>query len=265
MNLISCIVPMYNSSKTILRALESIKNQTYNGEFQLIIIDDGSLDNSVSIVEDFKKKNSDLWIDVIKKENGGVSSARNMGMKYAKGDYIAFLDSDDEWLQEKILLQLETIILNPEIDLIGCTVDGITLKKVLGRKVGLLIELSPFSYIIKTQMSTPTVFFKKEVYKKIGEFDETMKYSEDMNYWLRCMEHFKCYVLNVPLVTVERNNIMKNCGGLSNKLWAMEKGELKNIKYIYEKGLINYFQYIFARLFSLLKFIRRGVLQKTFL
>ncbi|SHM61980.1 glycosyltransferase family 2 protein [Flavobacterium saccharophilum] len=262
MAIISCIVPMYNSSKTIVRALESIRKQTYEGQLQIVVVDDGSQDDSVLLVEDFKSKNNKLWIDLVKKENGGVSSARNEGLKYIKGDYIAFLDSDDIWLSEKIKLQLNAIMENSSIDLLGSTLDDIILTKVLGRKVGRLIPLKPFGYAIKTQLVTSTVFFKREVYEKIGGFDENMKYSEDMNYWFRAMEFFNCYLLNIPLVIMEHNNNMKHAGGLSNKLWAMEKGELMNIKYIYNKGQINFGEFIFASVFSFLKFLRRGVFHK---
>lgn len=262
MTLISCIIPMYNSSKTILRALESIKNQTYLGKFQIIVVDDGSNDQSISLVEGFKNRNSDLWIDLIKKKNGGVSSTRNLGMKYAQGEYIAFLDSDDHWLDEKIDLQLNVMISQKNIHLLGCTGDGITLKRVLGRKVGRLIPLEPFGYVLKSQLITSTVLFKREVYERIGGFDESMKYAEDMNYWLRSMEHFKCYLLNKPLVIMEYNNDMKHSGGLSSKLWAMEKGELKNIRDVYNKEQINFGEYIFASLFSFLKFIKRGLISK---
>lgn len=263
MTLISCVIPMYNSSKTILRALESIKNQTYQGEFQIIVVDDGSYDDSVSLVEDFKNRNFDLWIDLLKKENGGVSSTRNLGMKHAQGEYVAFLDSDDEWLKEKMELQLEVMISHPYIYLLGCTY-GIILKRILGRKVGRLIPLEPFGYVLKSQLITSTIIFRREVYERIGGFDESMKYAEDMNYWLKSMEYFKCYVLNRPLVVMEYSNDMKHSGGLSNKLWAMEKGELKNIGYIYNKGHINFVQYIFASAFSFLKFIKRVISIKIF-
>ena len=191
MTIISCIIPMYNSSKTIIRALDSIRKQTYQeGVLQIIVIDDGSTDNSIDLVQDFKRTYSTMNITLLKKKNGGVSSARNAGLKYAQGNYIAFLDSDDIWLNNKIKLQLDTIIENPNIDLLGSTFDDITLTKVLGRKVGKLIPLKPFGYAIKTQLVTSTVFFKREVYDKIGGLDESMKYSEDMNYWFRGMKFF---------------------------------------------------------------------------
>lgn len=262
MTLISCVIPMYNSSKTILRALESIKNQTYKGRFQIIVVDDGSNDQSVFLVEEFKKDNLDLWIDLIKKENGGVSSTRNLGMKYAQGEYIAFLDSDDHWLKEKIDLQFNVLISQQHIHLLGCTRDETILRRVLGRKVGELIPLAPFSYVLKSQLITSSVLLKREVYERVGGFDESKKYAEDMNYWLRCMEHFKCYLLNSSLVIMECKKDMKHSGGLSSKLWDMEKGELKNIREIYNKEQINFGEFIFASVFSYFKFIRRGLFIK---
>lgn len=253
---------MYNSNKTIIRALESIKSQTYKGKLQIIVVDDGSIDNSFSLVNEFKTENSDLWIDIVRKTNGGVSSARNEGMKCAQGNYISFLDSDDVWLSEKLELQFKSIINNPSIDLLGCRSNFIKKKSVLVKNRNSLIPLFPFTYIIKTQLITSTVLFKKEIYERIGGFNENMKYAEDMDYWLRSMEYYKCFVLNTPLVYMEENNSMKYSGGLSNKLWEMEKGELKNIKYIYKKGQINYAEFVLATVFSFLKYTRRVVLQK---
>lgn len=257
---ISCILPMYNSGRTIFRALESIKEQTFKGSLQIIVVDDGSTDYSISIVKKFKKENFKLWIDIKSKVNGGVSTARNFGLSYAVGDYIAFLDSDDFWLREKLQVQFDTIMENPDIHLLGSTTDGIKLNRFLGKKVERLIKMDPYKYVIKSQLATSTVFFKKDIYDKIGGFDESMKYSEDMNYWMRIMEYYNCYLLNVPLVVMEQNNNMKHGGGLSNKLWKMEKGELKNINYIYSKDLISIPQYAFAIMFSLLKFFKRVII-----
>lgn len=253
---------MYNSSQTIIRAIESVKNQTYSGQVQILIVDDGSTDNSVTLVEDFKKANRSLWIDLFKKENEGVSIARNLAMDNAKGNFFAFLDSDDVWLENKLEVQLSVLNSNSEIDLIGCTANGLIITKVLGRDVGSLIHLSPFRYVIKSLMSTPSVLFRREVYDKVGGFDESFKYAEDLNYWLKCMKYFNCYVLNEPLIYVESNVNLKNSGGLSSKLWEMEKGVLKNIKFIYEEGQINFIQYYFSSIFSFIKFIRRTIIYK---
>ena len=90
--MISIIVPVYNVEKYICRCIDSILDQTYK-DFELILVDDGSTDSSGKICDDYKKR--DKRIKVIHKENGGLSSARNIGLDIAEGDYIGFIDSDD--------------------------------------------------------------------------------------------------------------------------------------------------------------------------
>ncbi|MEH7440146.1 glycosyltransferase family A protein, partial [Neobacillus drentensis] len=95
--MISVVIPMYNSKDTIERALDSIKNQTAFHEIgEIIVVNDGSKDNSLEIVKRYSESNKSMQIKIIDKENGGVSTARNAGLKMAQGEYIALLDSDDE-------------------------------------------------------------------------------------------------------------------------------------------------------------------------
>lgn len=91
--MISIVVPMYNAERYINKCITSILNQTYS-DFELIIVDDGSIDSSLSIVKDYAAKDSRIII--VHKENGGVSSARNEGIRHARGEYICFIDSDDD-------------------------------------------------------------------------------------------------------------------------------------------------------------------------
>lgn len=262
MILVTCIIPMYNSSQTILRALNSIKFQNFDGSFQIIVVDDGSIDNSVILVEKFRDENLDLCIDIFKKKNGGVSSARNFAMDHATGEYIAFLDSDDEWNKEKIQIQIEIMVKNPQIDLLGCrnsTSTSVTLPQSDNLP---LIKLNSFNYVLKTSLITSSVIMRRLIYVEIGGFNENMRYSEDMNYWLRAMQKFNCYLLVLPLIILESNNLVKHSGGLSTKRWEMEKGELENIKYIYKTKQINLMQYFLATVFSLLKYLRRLILLK---
>ena len=94
---------MYNAENVICNALDSVKNQTFPLEkFEIIVVNDGSTDNSFEVVKSYIEKNPDLNIQLINQKNGGVSKARNAALKLAKGDYIALLDSDDEWLPTKI-------------------------------------------------------------------------------------------------------------------------------------------------------------------
>ena len=91
-DVVSIVIPIYNAEKYIAQCLDSILNQTYK-ELQVIVVNDGSKDNSLNILESYANKYSNILL--IKKENGGVSSARNLGLKYASGKYLAFIDADD--------------------------------------------------------------------------------------------------------------------------------------------------------------------------
>ena len=89
---ISVVIPLYNKQKAVVHTVQSVLNQTVS-DFELIVVDDGSTDNSLAVVKAIK----DERVRFIHKENGGVSSARNVGIKVAKGQYVALLDGDDYW------------------------------------------------------------------------------------------------------------------------------------------------------------------------
>ena len=103
--MVSIIVPTYNSSYTIGSTLESIALQTYKN-YEVIAVDDGSSDSTVEIIQSFESKLSSLKV-IIKEVNAGVADSRNVGIKEASGEFIAFLDSDDLWLQDKLQVQVE--------------------------------------------------------------------------------------------------------------------------------------------------------------
>lgn len=111
--LVSIVVPIYNVEDYLTKCVDSVINQTYKN-LQIILVDDGSKDSSSSICDEYLKKDS--RIEVIHKENGGLSDARNVGMKYVKGDYTFFLDSDD-WIDEKIIEKLLTLIIEYDADI----------------------------------------------------------------------------------------------------------------------------------------------------
>ena len=95
--MISVVIPLYNKEKSIAQTLECVLNQTYK-DFEVIVVDDGSKDNSAAIVAQF----TDTRIHLIRQENGGVSAARNRGIEEAQGKYVAFLDADDVWLTDHL-------------------------------------------------------------------------------------------------------------------------------------------------------------------
>ena len=105
-DLISIIIPVYNSSKYLAETIESIENQTYQN-YEAIFIDDGSEDNSIETIEKYKSKNAK--IKIIKLSHQGVSNARNIGIKHARGRFLTFLDADDIWFKEKLEKQINFI------------------------------------------------------------------------------------------------------------------------------------------------------------
>ena len=123
--MISVVLPSYNRAHILPRAIESILGQTYK-DIELIIVDDGSSDNTAEVVGSF----SDSRIVYVRQENAGACAARNNGIAHARGDYIAFQDSDDIWHQDKLEKQLATLQ-NTGADIVFCRMN----RMVGGEKV----------------------------------------------------------------------------------------------------------------------------------
>ncbi|MBJ9722871.1 glycosyltransferase family 2 protein [Acinetobacter calcoaceticus] len=253
---ISVVIPMYNSSKTILRALNSVKNQSYKCEYEVLVVNDGSSDNSRSIVENYipKSINNKFNIVLLDQNNGGVSKARNAGLRIATGDFIAFLDSDDEWFSNKIEKQINLIKQYPDIDFLGCAFDGLYLNKLPEDS---LLKINLEQLIYKNYFQPSTVIMKKDVLIKIGFFDEDQKYAEEGNYFIRVANIFNCYFGNFKVLNYGDGKSGFGVSGLSANLKEMHKGFNKNLKFAYKNNLITLSQYILARTVEQLKYIRR--------
>ncbi|HMJ08789.1 MAG TPA: glycosyltransferase [Pyrinomonadaceae bacterium] len=118
---VSVIIPNYNYDKYISKAIDSVLAQTYTN-IEIIVVDDGSIDNSLSVLEKYGDQ-----ITVLKQQNQGVSPARNAGVAHSSGEYLAFLDADDIWLPEKLERQMERFLGSPEVGLVHCSmtfIDG---------------------------------------------------------------------------------------------------------------------------------------------
>jgi glycosyltransferase involved in cell wall biosynthesis len=258
----SVVIPMYNSEKTILNTLSSVKNQSLQ-PFETIIIDDGSTDKSADLVEEFIQQNNGINIIFIKKSNGGVSTARNAGMKISKGEWIALLDSDDEWLPNKLERQLEVITGYPNIDFLGTTRNNEKINRILWKKIGPLTRISSRLLLIKFIFVVPTIILRKKIITDIGYFDENQKYAEEGNFFIRICNKYNCYLLNESLVITGSGKPHFGQSGLSANLIEMEKGELKNIKDAFNMHILNVLEFNALRLFSLLKYVRRILIVKT--
>lgn len=259
--IISVVIPMYNAEKTIIETLDSVKDQSVL-PFEIIVVNDGSNDNSLNLVKKYIRENSFLKISLIDKANGGVSTARNKGIKVAKGDWIALLDSDDKWFPGKLERQIEVIKRNPQIDFLGASRNGEYFGNILWKKINLLTKISYKMLLVKFVFIVPTIIFKKSITETVGFFDENQRYAEEGIYFIRIAEKFNCYLLNESLAFTGGGKNHFGDSGLSGNLKEMEKGELKNLKDLLDDKLINYLQYFGLVIFSVLKYIRRIIIVK---
>ncbi|NQY23204.1 MAG: glycosyltransferase family 2 protein [Campylobacteraceae bacterium] len=250
----SVIIPCYNGEKTILRALKSVLNQTYKN-FEIIIVDDGSKDNSKFILLKYLK-NRDVQYKYIYQENNGPSSARNKAVKSSKGKYLAFLDSDDEWHKEKLNIQYEQIK-KFNAKFISCKY---TLKKFRDIKEFNIKKYTFKDFLLSNRSSTPCTIVEKELFNSVGGFNENLSYSEDYNLWIKISRKEDLYLLSVPLVKLYKKPYGES--GLSSDMWKMEKGELYNYNYCYKMGYINSLSYVFLNILSILKYIKRRIIRK---
>ena len=195
---ISVVVPLYNKEKSIEATLQSVLAQTYT-DYEIIIVDDGSTDNSLNVM---RKRISELEnesIRVIQKENGGVSSARNRGIEDSKGEYIAFLDADDLWDKEYLAEQIKLIHDFPDAAMWGINFAE-TNNGQLVRKLATGLPEGYRGYVdnyfqIKGRHSdlfcSSSVVIRKDVFDKVGLFDERIKYAEDTDMWWRILATHK--------------------------------------------------------------------------
>jgi len=187
--LVSVIIPTYNRANRLGRAVKSVLNQTFNN-FELLIIDDGSEDNTHDIVSDF----SDSRIIYLKHEtNKGPNAARNSGLGIAQGENIAFLDSDDEWLPTMLEKQLEALKLNKGLSVVyarayvqkadGDFISG-TKFSLNGEVYKEALTQGYLSYMI-------TLMVKKACFDKIGPFDEQFSNCDDDDICLRLAKEYR--------------------------------------------------------------------------
>ncbi|NMM65094.1 glycosyltransferase family 2 protein [Clostridium sp. P21] len=257
LNKISVIIPMYNSENTIIRTLNSIKNQTtFDYITEIIVINDGSTDNSANLVKKYIRDNPNMLISIISTPNGGVSSARNIGMKSAKGDWIALLDSDDEWLPSKIEIQMKTIKDHHEIDFLGGDIDDRGLK-ILWKRIHGLYKANIEDLCLKVFPQTSTAIFKRSIFEEIGGYDEKQSYAEDVNYFLKICANYNYYHLPIQMVYYGGGKPGFGFSGLSANLKKMYEGNIKNINELKSDSIISRTFYIFLRVFYWMKYIRR--------
>ncbi|MBR3019128.1 MAG: glycosyltransferase family 2 protein [Clostridia bacterium] len=179
--LISVVIPNYNGERFIERTLRSVLEQTYP-HFEIIVVDDASTDASPSIVQAFCEKDSRIRLIRLEK-NGGVSNARNTGIREAKGAYIALLDSDDLWTPDKLERQLK---LAGEAEIVYCSYDFVDENDQPIKRPFLVKPEATFESMLSTSViSCSTAFIRADILKE-HPFDSSF-YHEDYVLWMQLL------------------------------------------------------------------------------
>lgn len=217
---VSVVIPTFNRGWTLRAALDSVLAQTWR-DFELIVVDDGSTDNTSEILHSYGPV-----VKVVRQDNAGVSAARNKGVQSAGGEFIAFLDSDDRWLPDKLSVQVDFFNSQPEA--VICQTEEIWIrngkrvnpKKVHKKPSGRIFEAS----LALCLVSPSAVMLRRSFFNAIGGFDETLPACEDYDLWLRIGSRYPVYLIETPLV-------VKN-GGHADQLSRMPGLDRYRIKAI---------------------------------
>lgn len=198
MTAVSVVIPTFNRGAFVGHAIESVLAQTYK-DYEIIVVDDGSTDGTKNRVKEFGKQ-----VRYIYQQNRGPSAARNTGILNAKGQYIAFCDSDDRFLPDKLKKQMEYIRKHPHCRFLYTWYYNVNQqgKRTKLRKPMFCKSREHLQYALFTRrftIRTSTVLIHKKCFKKAGLFNEEYLYSQDWDMWLRLAAHYQGECLEEPL------------------------------------------------------------------
>jgi len=231
---VSVIIPTYNRGWILTEAIDSVLAQDYE-DYELIVVDDGSTDNTREILDAYGQD-----IMVLRQANKGVSSARNRGIAEAGGQLVAFLDSDDLWLPRKLSRQVNFFKLNPAA-VINQTEEiwirnGVRVNpKDRHRKpAGVIFERSLGLCLI----SPSAVMIKKPLFDAVGGFDENLPACEDYDLWLRISCRYPVHLIDTPLIIKRGGH-----GDQLSKAAGLDRFRIQSLEKIIESGRLTGSQY----------------------
>jgi len=229
---VSVIIPTYNRSERLVRAVQSVLDQSFR-DLEILVVDDGSTDDTEAHLVPYGTSITYMRQGV----NRGVSAARNRGIEHANGTWIAFLDSDDYWLKEKLHVQMEFLHRTPNA--VACQTEEIWIRR--GRRVNpKKIHKKPSGEIFQQSLqlclvSPSSVILKRSVFDVIGVFDETLEAAEDYDLWLR----ISC---KHPIHLIDRHLVVKEGGHedqLSRKHTGMDRFRITAIVKLLNSGVLS--------------------------
>ncbi|NQN88213.1 glycosyltransferase family 2 protein [Streptococcus suis] len=253
---ISVIIPNFNRQQLIQRAIESVNQQNYSN-VEIIVVDDKSTDQSVSVIQNLQKQQDNLLLFVVE-ENSGANACRNLGVEQAKGEYIAFLDSDDYFLPTKLEKQVKILQERPEV---GFVVTGFGAKGVHTLPEGMI----PLKETIKQNNlgGFSTLMVRKALFHQVGGLDNKLLSCQDWDLFLKLLQVSQGYKLAEDLVAyeVQEDSISKNSTKViqgyqivSQKARAINQ----TLQVLPEKDLLAYQEYYLA-----MRYFKLGKIKET--
>ena len=181
MEMISVIIPVFNQAQYVGRAIKSVLAQTH-AKLEILVVDDGSTDESAAAVQGFQ----DPRLRYTYQQNAGLSAARNTGLRLSRGEYLSFLDADDEFLPGKLEILLNAFQSNPDLGFVaGQAIPVDDLGKPAGRIFDKPIPEAPEDWLLGNPLHVGSVLLRKNWQELVGEFDEQLRSYEDWDMWLR--------------------------------------------------------------------------------
>ena len=225
---VSVVIPSYNRVETLKRALDSVLSQARPAD-EIIVVDDGSTDSTAEMI-----KNKFPDVVYLYQKNSGVSAARNLGIAHASSEWIALLDSDDEWLPKK--LQRQLALLENSNELKVCHTEEIWVRN--GKRVNQMKKHEKAGGWIYQRclpmcaMSPSSIVIHRSVFDRVGLFDEDLPACEDYDLWLKICSLYPVIYLEEPLIV--------KYGGhedqLSRRYWGMDRFRIKSLLNILNAG-----------------------------
>lgn len=228
--MVSVVIPTHNRADLIGRAIVSVLNQSYK-DIELLIVSDGSTDETKTVVDEFINKDKRVRYHEYFPSKGG-NFARNAGIHLSVGEYVAFLDDDDEWLPDKLTKQLDVMQSDKKNVLVytGCNIiyvnDGVKYSAIPKLQGDLGKQILLDNYV----GSTSTVILKKSVLSKSGEFDENLQALQDYDLWIRIAQQGHVGVVSEQLINYYNYRGKQQVSALTARY---EKAfEYMNVKYV---------------------------------
>jgi glycosyltransferase involved in cell wall biosynthesis len=221
--LVSIIMPTYNNAHFLPESLAAILKQTFR-DFEIIIVDDGSTDDTETVVQPYRSS-----IRFFRKENGGPAAARNLGIKNANGQLIAFLDADDLWLKDKLEIQVNYLNENPAVglvftDAVRFDAEG-KFRPSFRETYGYVPSEKMFEQLLFDHfIAMSSVMVRRRCLEDVGLFDESLTGAEDYNLYLRLAKKYEFGFLDNVMVHVRLHG-----ASLSDNLEQMCEDEIKNL------------------------------------